>query len=478
MIGSALAQDINRYRVLSDTDLFQREWARMTARTPALPSLPMLDCAVEYIRRSEGKDIVFRRGPIPLEQHHVERRPTEGQPETGSVTMGSPSFIGGLLVDRPRAGEAFGWLSTASDERKYMVRVAMVPISYENAVLHAWIVLERAEVSSDSTTVTVLHSEVFSHEAYLRGNEPMHFPLPVWEQDSSSIVGIPSVLEEGVLITLETPRFFGFSQNVPEPFSDGTAITYAVPKKSHIRLSIRVKDRDEVVDAGVKDAGRYRVVWEPTQVEDGSYQAILTAEDSTGSLLHESALPLTKERRAASLHSGADHGSVTRPPNDQPLIASVPRFRLGLAGGVAYQLPGDQELPLRNMFTHLALRLGYRLSETMEAGLMMGQDAFHETPNSSIDIDRIDRYGGVVGYSYAYLGVYVQRVSASPRTLGTAARLSFLLSSEAPITEAGFGLVTEILGGLRIMLMPTVMMHLRSEISTKLGLEYSAQVRF
>ena len=76
---------------------------------------------------------------------------------------------------------------------------------------------------------------------------------------------------------------------------------------------------------------------------------------------------------------------------------------------------------MRNMFTHIAARIGYRFNGHFEIGLVAGEDAFHEVPGPRVDVDRISDYGGVVAYTYGYVGPY--------------ARIAFGAAALQPVTD-------------------------------------------
>lgn len=466
------AQDISEYSLRNNNeDVFLRELTAAVARSSLATTLPRLDCAVEYIRRQNGEEVVYRRGPIDLHQLPFvpatdvrERRGTQPAAADGPDQV----FRGGLLVDLPRAGETDEELPLSPRGYRYMLRVALVPQRYEDATLHARVFLERAVVSEDNGTLTVHGSEVFSREVQLQGNLPLKFDLPAW--DASLPDGgraVPASLQEAVLLTLETPRYFGLPENHPDPFAEQTLLTYAVPRTSVVRLSIRVEGKDLVLAEGPREAGTYEVVWNAHDLPDDEYAASFTATDPDGNEVFRD------ERSVRKTHSAGNwtgqSGTVLRREN-----ASIVA---GVESGVALLLPADQTRALRNMFTHVVFRLGYRFSSRWEAGLVVGQEAFHETPGPDVDIDRIADFGGVVGYTYGYGAVYV-RWTLSNATVQPYLEAGAGSSSEAPVAQFAGGLKSEILRGVDAYLAPAVLLHLRNETSTKLGIHYGMSVRF
>jgi hypothetical protein len=465
------AQDISTYSLQRDDDIFQRELATAIARSPLGSALPRLDCAVEYIRRQNGEDVVYRRGPIDL---HQESTAFDRAPDVrrGSQPASSEShdqvFRGGLLVDLPRAGETDAELALAPRGYRYMLRVALVPLRYENATLDAQVLLERAVVSEEQGTLIVHGSEVFSRNVELQGNLPLKFDLPEW--DASLPDGgraVPTSLQEAVLLTLETPRHFGLPENLPEPFSERTLLTYAVPQKSIVRLAIQVRGEERVLDEGVRQAGTYEVVWNAGELPDDQYDATFSAADLDGRQLYHDTRTLRKS------HS-ADNWTGQR----RALLRSDGgRLVAGVESGVAYQLPSDDVRALRNMFTHVLFRIGYRFTPRWEAGLVIGQEAFHETPGPDVDIDRITDYGGVVGYTYGYAGGYV-RWTLSSSFLQPYVEAGAGLSSAAGIGLIAAGVKAELIRNLEIYLSPAAMFHLKDAASTKIGIHYGMNVLF
>lgn len=468
MCGDAVhAQDLSTFTIQADNDIFQRATNQAVHEAPAIERMPRLDCAIEYIRRAQGNEIVYRRGPIALRASNEPALVTSD----GAHPAGSPvtaTFVGGLLVDLARPGETAGTVPSGADGTRYMLRAAVIPQSYNDSILRAAIVLERAVVDVRGTTIIIRENEVFSRVIDIRGNEPLNFSMPTWEvQQGEETRSIPPALEEALLVTLETPRTFGFARNTPEPFSSSTLLTYAVPAPCNVSLRIRMRDGEHVLDEGAREPGVYSVEWNATDIPDGSYTASLRATDAAGRVIHASDLTLSK-----------DHTAESWPLRDhRPIRMLSERFVVSTESGFAYQLPRDTRKPLRNMFTHIAVRVGYRISRVVEAGVLAGQDAFNERPAGNVDIDRISEYGGVVGYTYAYVGPYV-RVTPWSGVVQPVAQLSAGFTDKGTAAEFGLGVRATLLSAVDFYLLPTVMMHLRSDQSTKLGLVYGASVRF
>lgn len=467
----AAAQDISSYTLQNDTDVFQRELSAVVARSAMTVTLPKLDCAVEYIRRQNGEDVVYRRGPIDLHQesHTASLSPTtrRGTQPASSETP-DQVFRGGLLVDLPRAGETDQDLALAPRGYRYMLRVALVPLRYERATLSAQVFLERAVVTEEHGRLVVHGSEVFSRAVELEGNLPLKFDLPEWEASlPDGERAVPTSLHEAVLLTLETPRHFGLPENLPEPFAERTLLTYALPQASIVRLSIQVRGEERVLDEGPREAGTYEVEWNAADLPDREYDATFTASDADGTVLFTEGRTLRKSRDAGNWTG--DRGTMLR--YERGAIVT------GIESGLAYQLPADDARALRNMFTHVVFRLGYRFSARWEAGLIVGQDAFHERPGPDVDIDRIADYGGVVGYTYGYGAAYL-RWTFSPSFIQPFIEVGAGASGAAALAQLAFGIKAEILRNLDIHLGPSALVHLTAEPATKLGIHYGMSVRF
>ncbi len=464
-------QDISSYELVTGEDVFQRELAAAVARTSFPGTLPLLDCAVEYIRRWNGEDVVYRRGPVDLRQETASPADTRSA-RLGTQPASSESndrvFSGGLLVDIPRAGETDQELALAPRGYRYLLRTALVPLRYEDATLTAQVLLERAVVREEEGKLILYGSEVFSRSVELQGNLPLKFDLPEW--DASLPDGgraVPSSLQEAVLITLEIPRHYGLPENLPEPFAERTLLTYAVPQTSIIRLSIEARGVEQVLEEGKRQAGTYEVVWNAAELPDDDYTAVFTASDEQGKVIYHDERTLSKSREAADWTGR----SGTR------IRGEDAAFVAGIESGVAYQLPSDDARALRNMFTHVVFRIGYRFSTRWEAGIIVGQEAFHETPGPDVDTERIADYGGVVGYTYGYAGPYLRW------TLGSAflqpyVELGAGLSGSAALAQVAAGMKASVIRNVEVYVSPAVLLHLKSAVSTKIGLHYGMSIRF
>lgn len=464
-------QDISAYELISRDDVFPRELRAAAERIGLSQTLPKLDCGVEYIRRQNGEDVVYRRGPIDLHQSSLYGTERDaggrGKQPAASDSRGQV-FQGGLLVDLPRAGETDQELPLAPRSYRYMLRTALVPISYKDAILTAEVLLERAVVSIEHDRLIVHGSEVFSRTVELQGNLPLKFDLPSWEASlPDGGAAVPTSLQEAVLITLEIPRHFGLPENLPEPFAERTLLTYAVPKPSVVRLTIRIKDEELLIDEGRREPGTYEYVWNADDLPDDEYTAVFTATDTQGKELFRDERRMVKAHNAPNW-TGKQPAIVRRAHNG--LVA-------GVESGMAYQLPADEARALRNMLTHAVFRLGYRFSPSWEAGILIGQEAFHEKPGPEVDIDRISDYGGVVGYTYGYAGSYL-RWTLAPAFIQPYVEMGVGLSSAALLPLVSVGVKAELIPRLEVYLGSVAMFHLKTVVSKKLGFHYGLNVRF
>jgi hypothetical protein len=464
--GNVAAQDLRAYSLQCADDIFARETERASVTVPIISHMPKLNCSIEYLRRLDGKDIVYRRGPIALHQSAAPANDDASSP--ASPESEKPSvFTGGMVVDFPRAGESSETLPVSDKQYNCMFRASIVPSEYKDAVLKAKIFIERAVVRMEGTTVIVIRNEVFSRTVELVGNKPLNFDLPPWEEKlKSGVVAIPSALQESILLTLEIPQHFAFGKNIPEPFVKNTTLSYALPQAANINLSISIQGKEKVLDQGYREAGTHDVAWDAGNVPDGNYNATLKATNDKGLLLNTSNISLTKDKTAADTFFPA----AGRMPTSE-------RFSLSTEAGASYLLPADQKKGLRNMFTHIAMRIGYAITSKVEVGLLLGQDSFNEKPGTNVDIDRIVDYGGVVPYTYGYAGPYLRlkfgNSPVQPLLLGSVA-----FSSASTIAELGFGLSATLLSRIQVFVMPDLLIHFRQPASTKAGLVYGVSVKF
>jgi uncharacterized protein YdaL len=70
-----------------------------------------------------------------------------------------------------------------------------------------------------------------------------------------------------------TPSVYKLHQNYPNPFNPATTITYDIPVRSHVNLSIYNILGQKVAELinEVQAAGRYNVKWEASEFSSGVY---------------------------------------------------------------------------------------------------------------------------------------------------------------------------------------------------------------
>ncbi len=469
------SQGISGYTVLQKNDLFRKSIMRSIAESADFASFPVVDCSVEYLRRNRGKEIVYRRGPVALDQFAPMRNldmryASASQPAAEFDYSGSTTFVGGMIVDLPRAGETAGLVAAASGEFSYMMRIAMVPKAYEHGLLTAEIFIERAIVDVYGDTLNVRSSEVFSKYIQVRGNTPLNFSLPRWEADGglNALSYVPENLEEDVLVMLETPHNLGFSQNFPNPFTSKTRISYAVPVEARIKLTINVQGTEVLVDEGVKQPGIHHLVWNADDEEDGTYTATLNVDNMLGEHLGTQQLLLSKESGSNDFHER---------PFTMQANALGSNFRISSESSVGYQFPVDSKYKMRYMFTHVAVRLGYQFNPYLEIGALIGQEAFNEHPSDDVDTEAINDFGSTIGRTYPYGGGYL-RYFADIVGIHSVTQVSLGFTRSAPLVDFGIGFRSEFIPQLELFVLPSVTLHLKNSASTKLGFQYGLRARF
>jgi hypothetical protein len=472
--GHLYAQDVSEYMVRAENDGYRKSLQDALYNADDMEDFPALDCSIEYLRQENGNTIVYRRGPMELHQQAPMRNlamnnERASQPAAEFELSQKAFFHGGIVLDLPRAGEAASLVAAPEHDMRYMMRVAIVPSSYKNATLTAQVFIERSIVYVHDDTIDIHNSEVFSKSIQLKGNEPLNFALPEWEQigDDAALAYLPAALEENLLLTMETPHHFGFSQNYPDPFAHKTRISYAVPVEASIKLTVEINGELETLDEGTKQPGVHHVVWDADDAPDGVYMASLSAHHN-GQLLHETSLSLHKTARGLDFPVAGRRNILDLLPD---------RLRISTESGLAYQFPTDSYQSMRNMFTHIGVRIGYQVSNSFEIGVIAGQEAFHEYPSENVDIERIDNYGDVIGYTYGFAGLYVRHFG---RMLGmhSISQATIAFTHTAPVADIGYGIRAGLFPQVELFIIPTITAHLKSDVSTKIGLQYGIRARF
>lgn len=102
----------------------------------------------------------------------------------------------------------------------------------------------------------------------------------VYLDDFAARYGIPTATFDD---PAHLPESYALSQNYPNPFNPVTTISYQLPRKSEVNLSI-YNARGEVVQHLLdsrQDAGAYTVTWDASQVSSGIYFYRLQTQDFT-----------------------------------------------------------------------------------------------------------------------------------------------------------------------------------------------------
>jgi hypothetical protein len=71
------------------------------------------------------------------------------------------------------------------------------------------------------------------------------------------------------------PERISLSQNFPNPFNDQTSLSYALPNRTHVRLTLYNIEGRRVAE--LQDAGHYRIGWQPVSLASGLYFVRLDA---------------------------------------------------------------------------------------------------------------------------------------------------------------------------------------------------------
>lgn len=112
---------------------------------------------------------------------------------------------------------------------------------------------------------------IFVHEIYRDG------PGPVYQSYSESLM-------EGIVLDVEdapTPGQFALRQNYPNPFNPTTTISFDVPERSHVMLTLHDnlgRNLGSIVD-GTYEAGTHNVVFNGAELNSGTYFITMTAGD-------------------------------------------------------------------------------------------------------------------------------------------------------------------------------------------------------
>jgi len=85
----------------------------------------------------------------------------------------------------------------------------------------------------------------------------------------------------GIERSQQNPTKFQLSQNYPNPFNPSTTISYAIPRTSHVEVSI-FNLAGQKITTLVKDAlspGNYTITWDASNYSSGIYIYQIKADD-------------------------------------------------------------------------------------------------------------------------------------------------------------------------------------------------------
>jgi hypothetical protein len=89
-----------------------------------------------------------------------------------------------------------------------------------------------------------------------------------WSSTWRFLLSLDDVAEEQGI-----PTVFSLSQNYPNPFNPSTSITYGLPHKSQVTLTVfnMLGQRVAVLDEGEREAGYYSIVFDGKRLASGMY---------------------------------------------------------------------------------------------------------------------------------------------------------------------------------------------------------------
>ena len=108
-----------------------------------------------------------------------------------------------------------------------------------------------------------------------------HFDVPVNPEEFRYSVLIGSKKFIDTLNAVVVPNTYAISQNYPNPFNPATTIEYILPQQSHVKMAVYdIMGREiAILVDGLKNAGRYSVVWNATRFASGVYFCKITMGD-------------------------------------------------------------------------------------------------------------------------------------------------------------------------------------------------------
>lgn len=119
--------------------------------------------------------------------------------------------------------------------------------------------------------------QTFTYTFTLAGSYPYHCSPHPFMTGTIVVAGPTGVDDQSSSI----PDKFEISQNYPNPFNARTAIEYALPRDSHVKIviyNLLGQNVETLVDAD-KSAGNHQVIWNAADVPTGVYFYRLEAGD-------------------------------------------------------------------------------------------------------------------------------------------------------------------------------------------------------
>ncbi len=102
----------------------------------------------------------------------------------------------------------------------------------------------------------------------------------------NNITGLTYSSPGAVAVNSETilPVAYSLAQNFPNPFNPSTTIAYSLPRASNVRITIYniLGEVVDLLDNSFKQAGNYKVTWNPGRIASGVYFYELKAVSSSG----------------------------------------------------------------------------------------------------------------------------------------------------------------------------------------------------
>ena len=211
------------------------------------------------------------------------------------------SFKGGMSIMNPDAEFKAVDLAYTSDgpEKETLFAIQSLILSADDSVHvepdaeHRLILKSYGNASSYDVVVgSVSHEgiEVFEHTSIPLSGDTSHILAPNWTEDTGDQLKIlidkgndgsidDSLFVENMSVGVNedesepAPDSFRLNQNYPNPFNPTTTISYALPSRSHVRLTVYNATGQQVrsYDLGVQDTGNHDYVFDGSGMPSGVY---------------------------------------------------------------------------------------------------------------------------------------------------------------------------------------------------------------